>query len=201
MDQVSTGIFVYTSSLSNLVVNDCTISNYEDGQGQAGVWVQPAASSRANFTINRTVIGNTLAGGSIGTKGVFADGSQGGVPVGVVSNSFISNNPQAGIYVTGGAGASVTVDNSSVVSNGIGVAADGSIASVTVSLDRARVTGNGTGVVSSNGAAVILNNSTIQTNNTGLSTSSGGAIFSYGNNAINGNQPNGSAAPTVIGLH
>jgi hypothetical protein len=55
------------------------------------------------------------------------------------------------------------------------------------------VAGNGTGVVSVNGAAVILNNSTVQTNGTGLNATSGGAIFSYGNNPINGNQPGGRA--------
>jgi hypothetical protein len=72
---------------------------------------------------------------------------------------------------------------------------------ITVSLDHADVVGNGIGITSANGAAVILNNSTIQTNGTGLSAQNGGAIFSYGNNPINGNQPNGSAAPTLIGLH
>jgi hypothetical protein len=75
-------------------------------------------------------------------------------------------------------------------------------ASVTVSLDHTRVSGNGTGVVSMNGAAVILNSSSVQANGTGLSATSGGAIFSYGNNPINGNQPGGiGAAPIVIGLH
>jgi hypothetical protein len=71
---------------------------------------------------------------------------------------------------------------------------------VTVSLDHTQA-GNVVGITSANGAAVILNNSTVQANNTGLVANNGGAIFSYGNNAINGNQPNGSDAPTVIGLH
>lgn len=71
---------------------------------------------------------------------------------------------------------------------------------VTVSLDHTHVAGNGVGILSANGAAVILNNTTVQTNGTGLAASNGGAMFSYGNNPINGNQPDGTA-PTVIGLH
>jgi hypothetical protein len=36
----------------------------------------------------------------------------------------------------------------------------------------------------------------------GNAAESGGAIFSYGNNPINGNQPGGiGTAPIVIGLH
>ena len=49
------------------------------------------------------------------------------------------------------------------------------------------------------GAMTILNGNTITTNVTALSTANGGAIYSYGNNAIN---DNGSAgvAPTALGL-
>jgi hypothetical protein len=37
---------------------------------------------------------------------------------------------------------------------------------------------------------------------TRLNAANGGVIFSFGNNAINGNQPNGDGtAPIVIGLH
>jgi hypothetical protein len=73
---------------------------------------------------------------------------------------------------------------------------------VTVSLDHTDVAGNHTGVTSFTGAAVILNNSTIQTNGFGLNAANGGVIFSFGNNAINSNQPNGDGtAPIVIGLH
>jgi hypothetical protein len=198
MEGIPTGISVSTSTFSNLIVNDCTISNY-GGTGNAGVHVKPAAGSQANFTINRTVVENVGATGGIG---VFADGSAGGTPVGAITNSFISANPQIGIYLSGGTGSSVSIDNSTVVSNGIGVMADGVTASVTVSLDHTRVSGNGTGVVSTNGAAVILNSSSVQANGTGLSATIGGAIFSYGNNPINGNQPGGiGTAPVVIGLH
>jgi hypothetical protein len=199
METVTTGISVTTSSFSNLIVNDCTISNY-GGTGQAGIHVKPGAGTQANFTINRTVIENV---GQTGGIGIFADGSAGGTSVGVVRDTFVSANPQDGIHVSGGTNTSVAIDNSSVVSNGTGVVADGSIGSVTVSLDHARVSGNGgIGVVSQNGAAVILNNSSVQANQTGLSATSGGGIFSYGNNPINGNQPGGiGTAPVVIALH
>jgi hypothetical protein len=89
-------------------------------------------------------------------------------------------------------------------SNGSGISALANASSAlptTVSLDHTHVAGNVVGITSANGAAVILNNTTVQTNGTGLSTNTGGAIFSYGNNPINGNQPNGSAAPVGIGLH
>jgi hypothetical protein len=46
-------------------------------------------------------------------------------------------------------------------------------------------------------AVVILNGNTITNNGTALSVSSGGAIFSYGNNAVNDNSSPGVAATAV----
>jgi hypothetical protein len=195
MDGVATGILVSTSTFSNLIVNDCIISNF--GAAGAGVHLKPSGITR--FVINRTVIQNNAQ--SVNSIGIFADGSAGGVPIGVVSNSFITPNPDIGIYVSGGALTSVSIDHSVIASNLTGVSADGRFAPVTVSLDHTRVTGNAVGVASLNGAAVILNNSVIQANNTAFNTQQSGAIFSYGNNAINGNQPGGiGSAPISIGL-
>jgi hypothetical protein len=117
---------------------------------------------------------------------------------------YASNNANGGIGVGASTAAVTGVIRDSVVtgSTNSGIFANAFNAPLTVSLDHTHVAGNGTGVTSTNGAAVILNNSTVQTNSTGLNANNGGAIFSYGNNPINGNQPGGiGTAPIVIGLH
>jgi hypothetical protein len=166
-----TGIFVQTTNALQLNVSDTLIASNTDGVHNAGILISPTGSGPTTFALDRVRVENNT------NLGVMVDGSHGNI-TGVIRDSQITGSI-----------------------NGSGVVAYSNATAVTVSLDHTHVAGNNTGVTSSNGAAVILNNSTIQTNGRGLSTNFGGAIFSYGNNPINGNQPNGSAAPTVIGLH
>jgi hypothetical protein len=167
----SDAIVAATSNPLQLNVADTLIAN-----NWLGIDIRVSSSGAVGFLVDRVRV-ETNGGGGYGLR---ADGLNGtGALTGFIRDSVVTGYATIGIFA-------VTSTNASPV---------------TVSLDRTHVANNAVGITSQGGPAVILNNSTIQTNNTGLSASSGGAIFSYGNNAINGNQPNGSAAPILIGLH
>jgi hypothetical protein len=168
------GIIVQTSNALQLAVTDTLVAKNLGGGG--GLSIITSGSGAIGFLLERVRAENNAFGNISVITGVSGTGAITGV---IRDSVIIGSTGSPGIL------ASTSVNNSPI----------------TVSLDHTHVANNATGVVSQGGAAVILNNSTIQTNGTGLVTNNGGAIFSYGNNAINGNQPNGSAAPTVIGLH
>jgi hypothetical protein len=132
----------------------------------------PPGAETLTFALDRVRIEDNARGGfAVNTSGT-------GAVTGVIRDSMITGNGQWGVFVN---------NNSSAL--------------VTVSLEHTQVAGNSLGITAANGVAVILNNSTIQTNNTAFSAISGSAIFSYGNNAINGNQPGGiGTTPISIGL-
>jgi hypothetical protein len=187
-------IGINISNAAEVVIENCVIQNFGSAAISAvtsnssqlavadalianngfGVSIQNTGSGTIDFLVDRVRIVQNNKGG---VQGISAFSSNGGTLTGTVRDSVVTGFGNAGIL------------------------ADAAGGPVTVSLDHTHVTNNLFGVASLAGAAVILNNSTIQVNNTGLSTSNGGAIFSYGNNAINGNQPNGSATPILIGLH
>jgi hypothetical protein len=171
------GVTFTPSGLSRLYVTDSDISEngLPDNSGGSGILIQPTGSGSARATLNRVTMNQN-------TNGIVVDGTMStGAITGVVRDSVVTGSVHSGIIAV------TTINNSPV----------------TVSLDHTHVTNSGaTGVSSQGGAAVILNNSTIQTNGTGLNADSGSAIFSYGNNAINGNQPGGiGTAPIVIAYH
>jgi hypothetical protein len=166
------GIFAQTSNPLQLHVADTLIADNAQTNVAAGIFMIPNGSATTNFAFERIRVENNANGGIQ----VFPNQVTGAV-TGIIRDSVVTGNPPYGIDVTT-AGAPVTV-----------------------SLDHTHVSGNGFGIIA-DGAAVILNNSTVQENNTGLSANANGAIFSYGNNAINGNQPGGTGtAPISIGLH
>jgi hypothetical protein len=186
-----------------VTIENCVIQNYS-GNASAGI----IATTPLQLNITDTLITNNSNGGGLPNQSggivLFPSGSG---PTGFVFERIrVDNNVTLGIEVNGQSttGAVTGVIRDSVVTgsahNGIFVISNSSNP-VTVSLDHTHVAGNSIGITSANGAAVILNNTTVQTNGTGLAVSNGGVIFSYGNNPINGNQPNGSTTPILIGLH
>jgi hypothetical protein len=139
-----------------------------------GMFMAPNGSGTTGFMFERVRVVKNAA--NIQVQGV----SSTGAITGIIRDSVLSGSPNYGIVATTGINTSP----------------------VTVSLDHTVVANNNTGVISSGGAAVILSNSTVQVNNIGLNANNGGAIFSYGNSSINGNQPGGiGTAPILIGLH
>jgi hypothetical protein len=190
----STGHGVLIQNAAEVIIENCVIQNF-GGAGifaqtskplqlhvtdtliadnsSSGIIVGPSGGAATNFAFERIRVVHNTSGGIQ----VFPNQATGAV-TGVIRDSVVTGNPPYGIDVATNLGTPITV-----------------------SLDHTEVTGNGFGIIAS-GSAVILNNSTIQQNSTGLSASANGAVFSYGNNAINGNQPGGiGTAPTVIGFH
>jgi hypothetical protein len=192
-----TGSGVSISNAAGVTIENCVIQGFT-GQNGTGIFVQTSNAVQVNVT-------DTLIAGNV--SGVFISPTGSGATEFIFERVRVAKNVGGGILVEGdsstGAITGVVRDSVLTGSPAYGILADSTIntSPVTVSLDHTVVGNNGTGVISAGGAAVILNNSTVQVNNTGLFTNTGGAIFSYGNSAINGNQPNGSAAPILIGLH
>jgi hypothetical protein len=167
-----TGILVSTSNGLQLNVTDTLITDNTNGSTDGGIVINPTGSAATTFAFDRIRVEGNA------TAGILALNQSTGPVTGVIRDSEVSGSAHSGVF------------------------ANTSIGQVTVSLDHTQVAGNGTGITAANGVAVILNNSTVQTNGTGLVASGGGGIFSYGNNAINGNQPGGiGTAPILIGLH
>jgi hypothetical protein len=191
------GFGVSISSRATVNIENCVIQGFTINNA-AGIFVNSSDAAQVNVT-------DTLIAGN--SYGVFIDPTGSGTTGFMFERVRFVENFRGGILVEGNSstGAITGVVRDSVLTGSVayGITAVTGInnSPVTVSLDHTVVTNNVTGVISSGGAAVILNNSTVQVNNTGLSVQTGGAIFSYGNSAINGNQPNGSAAPILIGLH
>jgi hypothetical protein len=194
-----TGIAIQNAPV--VTIENCVIQDFS-GNGGAGIIATNSTSLQLN--IADTLIANNSNGGGLPnqTGGIILLPNGGGTIGFAFDRIHVENNVTLGIDVNGQSttGAVTGVIRDSVIS---GSAHSGIVAvASTVSLDHTHVANNDIGVNSSNGAAVILNNSTVQVNNTGFSAGGGGAIFSYGNNAINGNQPGGiGTAPIVIGFH
>jgi hypothetical protein len=191
---------IRVTSVAELSIENCTIRGFQNSDPAMGIQFVPT-NSGAKLFVTDSIISNNGTGSSNG--GIVIQPTGSGAQV-VIDRTRLENNT-TGILAdgTGSAGPITVVIRDSVVTNGsIGISANTATSPVTVSLDHSHVSNNTIVGIQAIGAAVILNNSTVQTNNTGLAASGGGAIFSYGNNPINGNQPGGiGTAPIVIGLH
>ncbi|MEO6216862.1 MAG: hypothetical protein ABIO86_12590 [Sphingomonas sp.] len=145
-----------------LHVIDTTFNKAGQGATGAGINIRPSSAATATVTITGTQITG-------GTFGIIADGSvTTGKIDGVVRDSVVSHNSQNGI-----------------------TASNGTAAHVTLLLDNVSVSGNGNKGLSAGGAGanqgMLVGNSTIFGNTAGLFTSGSGALVSYGNNRVNGN--------------
>ena len=145
---------------AQLIVSDCLIR--DDFSSQVGIVIKPAAGVRATFTVQRTVVAS-------GQFGIAADGTNGGTVLGIVRDSLVTGNTQAGIIAQAGG------------------------ANVTVSVDNVAVTNNGIGLWATDGTAILTRRSYITQNATGVRADGSGAVFSYGDNSLNAN-PGGNGA-------
>jgi hypothetical protein len=151
---------------AQLIMSDCLVNNNASG---AGVLIKPASGVQANFTIQRTTIqGNQ--------SGIAADGTSGGSISGMVRDSVVTGNTQAGI-ITQGSGPNVTV-----------------------SVDNVSVTNNNIGLWAQDGTAILTRRSFITGNGTGVRADGSGAVFSYGDNSLNANINSNGAFSLVVGL-
>jgi Right handed beta helix region len=134
------------------------MKNSRVSNNTGGVLIKPAAGGSVTATFDGDTIVNN-------TGGLRTDSTNGNVKVDV-SNSTTSNNTANGMVVIGGAGGTnmVTLKSDVIASNGqAGIVANGSM------------------------AAVLVNNTVLDSNTTGAtSVASGGRILTYGNNSTIG---------------
>jgi hypothetical protein len=155
------GIVFEPSAAANLFVSNSTIRNNGLAGTVAAIHVLPASGVQASVTIEHSRIeGNYF--------GIIADGNSGGIINGVIRDSVVSNNTENGIT------ASTTRSN------------------VLLIIDQTTVAGNFHGLVAGGSTAAMMVRNTTVTGNTaaGLFTVNGGALYSYGNNSVDGNSNN-----------
>ena len=176
------------NSGSSLTVTDCIVQNLLF----TGLLIEPTSSGALSFTITNTTASNNGSGGisyapvsgSATTNGVIdhvvvtnntgapgiAIGSQLGSGSATVAilNSIVSGNSATGITMQSSAPLAVSIDNTTVTSNGSGITAGGT---TTVLLTRSMITANATAGVTNN----LANNSPSNT------------FYSYLDNRISGN--------------
>jgi hypothetical protein len=135
------GIAFTPSGASSLFVSDTTVSNNGTGTTGGGILIQPTGSGSAKASIIRVnSTGNVL--------GIRADGtgSTGGITVSI-SDSTAANNVFAGMTAftpVGGASVKMEILHSASSNNGTGLNSNGGLATLRVGYSL--VTGNGTGV-------------------------------------------------------
>jgi hypothetical protein len=188
---------IEVDNAASIAVESCVIENFS-ASGGAGLFVVPSQSLQ--FIITDSLIANN-------NDGMWFGPTAGGSVEFVVERVRLQNHLTAIIAEgasSSGTGVKGFVRDSVIAgSSNAGIFAD-TIPSgpTTVSVYRTHVVGNTIAIRSNASAAVLLSNSTVQANGTALSSTSGGAIFSYGNSPINGNQPGGIGTPPIlIGLH
>ena len=169
------GINFAPSTNAKLFVKNVTINNTAPsasaGSTNAGIQIRPTGTANAVVSINDTEITNNFFG-------IVADGSATtGRIGGIVRDSTVSGNKQNGITASAGTAANVTliVDNVAVTNNGNnGLAAAGAV------------------------GGLLVANSSIVNNGGGIHVATSGAVDSYGNNRLNGNNGNDGAFSSTL---
>jgi hypothetical protein len=129
---------------------------------EGGIYIVPGSGTTVNVAIDHSQISGNYFG-------IVVDGRQGGIIKGTISDSVVSSNTENGITaLSSGSSTVLTIDQTKVSANLAGLFASGS------------------------NAGMLADNSTVFNNTIGLDTASGGALFTYGNNRVNGNATNGA---------
>ena len=153
----SHGVSFQPSGPSHLIITNTTIADNGNGASGGGILVQPtgAAGSARVFLQNVRVLHNANAGLRVDTTGVTSEG------------------------------VTVTIDDSSLVSNGSGISLNQAASAVTVLVSDSVVANNeAAGIAAAGGAKVRIGGTRIHGNHTGIS----GTVNSFGNNVLEGNR-------------
>jgi hypothetical protein len=140
------GIDFEPSGAANLIVNNTTIFNFNNGVNGGAIFVKPGAAGSAKVSLNNVQMYRNLYGLRAEDRSTV-----------MVANSNASNNVNNGFLVfTSAAGtANMSIDNTVVANNGInGIRADGSVNAV-ARISRNTVTGNGTGLSTGAGGQIV----------------------------------------------
>jgi Right handed beta helix region len=167
------GIKFEPSANSLLFVTNSVISDSgKSGSSppSGGIYIVPASGVTATVSIDRSQINGNIFG-------IIADGTSGGIIKGTITDSVVSGNSQ----------------------NGITVSSSGS--SVVLQVDRATAASNGNHGLAAAGsnAGMLVSNSNVFNNGGGLFSENGAALYSYGNNHVNGNNGNDGTFTGTVG--
>jgi hypothetical protein len=183
------GIVFTTSgflSIQNCVVRNLTVN---------GIVFQPDASSNEFLTVSDTYVADN---GGFGIN-VFPGFSN--TTTAVFNRVEVDNNGAGGIFVDGGGTTELnaTAMDSVVAGNGsAGFSAVTSSGPTKLTVFRSAVIGNNIGLqADGTGAFIRVGQSTVNGNANGWEVMSGGAVQSYLNNQIDGNDTNESAPPSI----
>jgi len=182
----------------SLNIQDSLIRNFLGAFPEGyGIRFEPSAS--ANLFVSDTVISDNSYKGI----GVLADGSGGGAVTVVLDRVEIANNNDRGLLAyagVGGASVKVSLRDSVVAYNGIGVHAQSLSPPIFVTVSSSGIDNNNQGLLADGAtAAIYLTRSTLTGNTTtSLGVTTGGQIWSYSDNAIHGNGSNIFPATTPL---
>ncbi|MDF7775953.1 right-handed parallel beta-helix repeat-containing protein [Sphingomonas sp. AOB5] len=172
----------------SVTIENVTIENQGlGGTGAAVSWESSTANSELNIT-KSYIYNNTVGGVIVKSNGGVATSA-------VLTNVTISNNL---FGVRAADGSAVTVTGGAISHNTqFGVQAFASTGA-TLSVEGTTIASNGKGVSTSGAAATVrLSNTGIYNNTTGIDTSFGGSVISFGNNRIAGNTTPGAPTSTT----
>jgi hypothetical protein len=176
----SNGIF-FTNGAS-LTVSDCVVENFVGSGFSTGDGILIAPTSGAiNFAVTNTSVTNNGFAGLI-----YLPTTGSATANGVIDHVVATNNATAGILIQtnyGGGAASVSIANSTASNNGIeGIDLYNDFA-LSISIDNTTVSGNSIGIYAGNSVQVTLGRSEISNNTTGVQNSTS-AFYTYQNNQI-----------------
>jgi hypothetical protein len=159
--------FVPTGN-SELIVAKSEIYNNGAGATNFAINVRPTGAASAITTIDRSIVQNNSTGIIFDTSATSA------VMAATIRESTIAGNSNTGVTGKGGPGVFLTVDKSSVNSNGFGITSDGSNVNIQVA------------------------NTVVVANSTGLTLLNSGKIISFSSNVFSGNLAvNGAPSSTL----
>ncbi len=180
---------------ANLAIENCVVRNFTF----AGINISPSTSS--SFSV-----ANTIASNNPGGIGILVQPTGSAAVTGVLSKVTANNNSNGnGIFVSAlklsGGGVNVTIVDSEASNNFSGVVSVSTpghpfptvmVRNVVASYN------NGFGLIEEAPAILRVAHSVVTGNATGVSSSGvSGAIFSYGDNDIDGNTTNGSPSAVI----
>ncbi|MGH6837272.1 MAG: hypothetical protein ACREDT_00420 [Methylocella sp.] len=187
------GSGIQFNSGGNLAIENCVIRGFADG-----INIVPSKSS--NFSVSNTIVSDNGANGII----VLPTGSP--AVAGVISNVTAYNNFTGIVvgsdFMTGGSINVTIVDSEVSKSPNGGILATAPSLTTAVLVRNSVASNNGTGLLASGSGAILrAAHSVVTGNGTGVNTRSGGILNSYGDNDINGNTNDNTAALTPIFTH
>jgi len=187
---------------ASLTVRNTKIRGFRNGYG-----INFSPTANAALVLDNVIISESGSASDPFTGGIQVSPAIGIAAQATLTNVQVINSLNAGLRIDTqsgtGATAAVTLKNVTLTNDGTGIMMrTGTGAPVSLMLTDSIVSGNSvTGILAKGEATARVGNTTITGNNAALSMGSGGAIYSYGDNRLDGNTTNSAFALPVIATH